>query len=93
MRGPLATELNYRILIKIPDGMTHIIDCNGPKNHWTASAFYAKVDLTQIGSPAALGLSAEVSQKILLDRTAWHFWVTGLPIPPGAPPATKMPGP
>ena len=80
-RGRLAPELDYSIFIKTPDGKTQVIDCNGPDHRWAANAFYAKVDLAQLGSPSVVGLSAESSQKMVLDRTAWHFWVVG----PSAP--------
>ncbi len=80
-RGRLAPELDYSIFIKTPDGKTQVIDCNGPDHRWAPNAFYAKVDLAQLGSPPVVGLSAESSQKMVLDRTAWHFWVVG----PSAP--------
>jgi LmbE family N-acetylglucosaminyl deacetylase len=83
-RGSLAPELNYSIFIKTPQGKTRVIDCNGPDNRWAANAFYAKVDLAQLGGPAVVGLSAESSQEMVLDRTAWHFWVIGPPVSPTA---------
>ena len=32
------------------------------------------INATQMGNPPVLGLSAEISQTMVLDRTAWHFF-------------------
>ena len=72
-RGKLLPELKYSITIKTPDGTTRVVDCSKTANHLSTNTFFTTIDLTQIGNPAVIGFSADVSQEMVLDRTAWHF--------------------
>jgi len=72
-RGKLLPELKYSITIKTPDGTTRVVDCSKTANHLSIDMFFTTIDLSQIGNPAVIGFSADVSQEMVLDRTAWHF--------------------
>ena len=72
-RGRLLPELKYTITIKTPDGVTRVVDCSKTGSQRSANTFFTTIDLNQIGNPSVIGFSAEVSQEMILDRTAWHF--------------------
>ncbi len=70
--GHLLPGLDYHIMVKTPDGQTDNYNM-GPLVWWGANSFTAQVDLASLGNPIMIGFSAEVKQKITLDRTAWNF--------------------
>jgi LmbE family N-acetylglucosaminyl deacetylase len=72
-RGPLIPGLQYRILVKTPDGSTHIFRYTEPKYAPFQSSFTARIDLAEFGRPPVLAFSADVQQGLTLERTGWYF--------------------
>jgi LmbE family N-acetylglucosaminyl deacetylase/glycosyltransferase involved in cell wall biosynthesis len=72
-RGQMVTGFNYLIYIKTPGGQTLTINCNSSDHRISKNAFYEKISLSELGNPQVLGFSAEVQERLTLDRTAWHF--------------------
>lgn len=72
-RGRLIPGLNYRILIKFPDGQTERVTWPGRAERLDRRTFRTHLDLAQVGYPSVLGFAVEVAQQTTLDRTGWHF--------------------
>lgn len=74
-RGQLLPGLEYRILVKTPDGETFVYTLKSTQVTQLFSSFAAHIDLAEIGDPPALGFAAEVRQGAVLDSTGWSFLV------------------
>jgi hypothetical protein len=74
-RGHLLPGLEYRILVKTPQGETQVYTLQSTRVTRLFSSFSATIDLLEIGSPASIGFSAEVRQGAVLDRTGCPFLV------------------
>ena len=72
-RGKLVPGLQYRILLKTPDGNTHGYTLKSSEVSSYFSSFRAQIDLLEVGAPPVLGFAAEVSKGAVLDRTGWGF--------------------
>jgi LmbE family N-acetylglucosaminyl deacetylase len=72
-RGKLIPGLRYRILIKTPDGKTHILTPKSPEVSTHYNMLFTSLDLDDLGNPDVLGFAADVSQGAVIDRTGWNF--------------------
>ena len=72
-RGRLIPGLRYRILLKTPDGETHIYTLKSSEVTAYFNTFRAQIDLAEIGDPPVLGFAADISEGTFLDRTGWNF--------------------
>jgi hypothetical protein len=72
-RGRLIPGLDYRILIKLPDGQTWRVTWPARAKRLDRRSFRTHLNLAQVGYPPVLGFAVEVVQQTTLDRTGWHF--------------------
>jgi LmbE family N-acetylglucosaminyl deacetylase len=72
-RGALIPGFHYRILVKTPEGQTHIFKHSENGRLPFQRSFTARIDLAELGSPAVLAIAADVQQGITLERTGWYF--------------------
>lgn len=72
-RGPIAGNMDYRILAKLPDGNIMQISKKEESITFADRHFGACFSLSDLGDPSAIGFAAETRLSLLLDRTAWHF--------------------
>lgn len=72
-RGKLLPGLQYRILIKTPDGKTHIFTPKSPEISVHFNMLVTHLNLDELGDPDVLGFAADVSQGAVIDRTGWNF--------------------
>lgn len=72
-RGKIQDEISYKILVKLPDGVT--IKGKGEKDLliFPDRFFGACFNLEELGNPNVIGFSAETWGGVTLDRTAWYF--------------------
>ncbi len=73
--GPLLPGLQYRILIKLPDGHSEVLTWPGTGQRLGASTFIVHLDLNELDDPQVVGFAAEVRQQVTLDRTGWRFLI------------------
>ncbi len=73
MRCHLLPGVDYRILVKYPNGETYTFRKSEVIKNYRS--FSARLDLPDVGDPLVLGFSAEVWQRATLDRTGWYFTV------------------
>lgn len=78
-RGPLMDGIQYRIIIKAPNGTTHNYLLTDPAEHRSYSSFTTQVSLAELGNPTVLVFSAETTKDVVLDYTAWEFIQLGIP--------------
>jgi LmbE family N-acetylglucosaminyl deacetylase len=72
-RGTRIPTFNYRIYIKTPDGETYTFNQNSPESILTRSTFSVRIDLAEFENPPVLAFAADVTQRVTIDRTGWHF--------------------
>jgi LmbE family N-acetylglucosaminyl deacetylase len=72
-RGPLIPGLQYRILIKTPEGRTTIYIHNESGRFSLKRSFTAHIDLAELGNPGVISFAADVQQGLTLERTGWYF--------------------
>jgi hypothetical protein len=72
-RGPIAHNVQYRILAKLPDGRNLRVDQKDGMAWIGNHLFGACFNLAELGEPSSIGFSAQTSSAFLLDHTAWSF--------------------
>lgn len=74
-RGRVNKAIEYRVLIKLPDGETLISSSHGNDGAtWLANRqFGTCITLDEPGDLPVIGFATETRYGVLLDRTAWHF--------------------
>jgi LmbE family N-acetylglucosaminyl deacetylase len=72
-RGPIARNVQYRILAKLPDGRNLRVDQKDGMAWIGDHLFGACFHLSELGDPSSIGFSAQTSSAFLLDQTAWSF--------------------
>jgi hypothetical protein len=72
-RGPIARNVQYRILAKLPDGRNLRVDQKDGMAWIGNHLFGACFNLAELGEPSSIGFSAQTSSAFLLDQTAWSF--------------------
>lgn len=84
-RGLLIPGLQYRILVKTPEGQTYIYKYYEPNRVSFKRSFTVLIDLEALGNPGVLSFAADVQQGITIERTGWYFielqdWLEGSPL-------------
>jgi hypothetical protein len=72
-RGSLVPGLQYRILLKTPDGVTRFYKLTSPEASAFFNSFTINLDLSELGDPFVLSFAAEVSRGAVLDQTSWNM--------------------
>jgi LmbE family N-acetylglucosaminyl deacetylase len=72
-RGPMARNVNYRILAKLPDGRNIEVSNKNDLLRVGDHLFGACFHLSELGDPLLMGFSAQTSSAFVLDQTAWQF--------------------
>jgi hypothetical protein len=64
---------HYRLLAKLPNGQTVTGTWPGAAARAGKSVVTFSLNLGEFGFPAVLGVAAEVTQGVTLDRTGWYM--------------------
>jgi hypothetical protein len=72
-RGNLIPGLQYRILVKTPEGKTEVFTYTPGNKLIPGRSFLAQLDLAQLGNPPVVAFSADVQRQFLIERTGWYF--------------------
>ncbi len=72
-RGTLQKWIDYRILLKLPDGKTVQEKGNSNSPFLSDRNFWTCFSLEELGNPDVIGFSAETWNGVLLDTTSWQF--------------------
>jgi LmbE family N-acetylglucosaminyl deacetylase len=74
-RGTLIPDLRYLINFKFTDGTTKTCLLSQDGVRLDPVSYACTLNVSYLHPPAVIGFQAEVSEKLVLDRSEWHFLI------------------
>ncbi len=68
-------SLEYRLLVKSPDGETHSVDTHLPVWSQSGRTFTTPLSLSELGDIPVLGFAAEIRDGVSTIRSSWYFLI------------------
>jgi LmbE family N-acetylglucosaminyl deacetylase len=68
-----ADSLEYRLLVKSPNGETHIFDSHLPVWSQNGRTFTTSISLTELGDIPVLGFAAQIQEGASVIQSSWYF--------------------
>lgn len=70
-----TSALEYRLLVKSPNGETHILDSHLPIWSQNGRNFTTPISLSELGDIPVLGFAAEFREGVSIIRSSWYFLI------------------
>jgi LmbE family N-acetylglucosaminyl deacetylase len=68
-------SLEYRLLVKSPDGETHTFDSHLPAWAQNGRTFTTAISLSELGDIPVLGFAAEIQEGASKTNSSWYFLI------------------